>query len=70
MRAGEEEGDRGWDGWQKWCNAHEFEQTLGDNEGQETLACYSLWGQLESDKTEWLNNNNNRSIEGLKKKKG
>ena len=30
-------------------NGDEFEQTLGDNEGQESLACCSLWGQKESD---------------------
>ena len=25
-------------------NGHEFEQTLGDNEGQRRLMCYSSWG--------------------------
>ena len=25
-------------------NGHEFEQTLGDSEGQGSLVCYSLWG--------------------------
>ena len=25
-------------------NRHEFEQTLGDSEGLESLACYSSWG--------------------------
>ena len=24
-------------------NGHEFEQTLGDSEGQGSLKCYSLW---------------------------
>ena len=37
----------------------EFEQTLGDGEGQESLMCCSTWGHKESDKTEWLNNNSN-----------
>ena len=30
----------------------EFEQTLGDGEGQGSLACYSPWGCKESDTTE------------------
>ena len=34
----------------------EFEQTLGDSEGQESLACCSPWGGKESDRTERLNN--------------
>ena len=29
-------------GWHHWLNGHEFEQTLGDSEGQGSLACYSL----------------------------
>ena len=32
-------------------------QTLGDNEGQGSLACCSPWGPKESDTTERLNNN-------------
>ena len=39
-------------------NGQEFEQTVGDNEGQGSLACYSPWGYKESDMTEWLKNNN------------
>ena len=35
---------------------HQFEQTPGDNEGQESLACCSPWGHKESDMTERLNN--------------
>ena len=27
-------------GWHHWLNGHEFEQTLGDTEGQGSLACY------------------------------
>ena len=27
----------------------EFEQTLGDNEGQGSLVCYSPWSHKESD---------------------
>ena len=40
-------------------NKHEFEQTLGDGEGQGSLACCSLWGNKESDMIQQLNNNNN-----------
>jgi len=31
-------------GWHHWVNGHEFEQTLGDGEGQGGLACCSPWG--------------------------
>ena len=37
--------------WHHWLNEHEFEQTLGDGEGQGTLACWSPWGHKELDKT-------------------
>ena len=30
---------------------HEFEQTLGDSEGQWSLACCSLWDHKESNMT-------------------
>ena len=30
-------------GWCYWLNGHEFEQTLGDTEGQGSLACCGLW---------------------------
>ena len=39
-------------------NGHEFEQALGDGEGQRSLGCCSPWGHKESDMTEWLNNKN------------
>ena len=39
-----------------WLTGHEFEQTLGDREGQGSLACCSLWGHKELDMTYWLNN--------------
>ena len=32
-----------------WLSGHEFEQTQGDSEGQESLACRSSWGCKESD---------------------
>ena len=34
-----------------WLNGHEFEQTLGDGEGQGSLACWSPLGCKESDMT-------------------
>ena len=36
---------------------HELGQTLGDGEGQGSLACCSPWGCKESDMTERLSNN-------------
>ena len=51
-------------GWHHRLNAHEFEQALGDSEGQGSLvfsawcgglACCSPWGHRESDMTERLN---------------
>ena len=32
-------------GWHRWLNGHEFEQILGDSEGQGSLACCSPWGR-------------------------
>ena len=42
-------------GWHHRLNVHEFEQTLGDGEGQGCLACCSSCGRKESDTTERLN---------------
>ena len=42
-------------GWHHLLDGHEFEQALGDGDGQGGLACCSLWGCRESDVTEWLN---------------
>ena len=44
-------------GWHHQLNGDEFEQTLGDSEGQGNLVCCSPWGCKELDTTEWLNNN-------------
>ena len=49
-------------GWHHQFNGHEFEQTLGDSEGQGSLVCYSPWGHKESDRAEWLNNNNDPAV--------
>ena len=45
-------------GWHHRLNRHEFEQTLGNDEGQESLVCCSPWGRKESDMNEQLNSNN------------
>ena len=45
-------------GCHHWLEGREFEQLLGDSEGQGSLACYSPWGHKESDTTEWLNKSN------------
>ena len=39
-------------GWHHQLNGHEFEQALGDGEGQGGLVFCSLWGHRESDRTE------------------
>ena len=41
-------------GWHHQLNEHEFEQGLGDSEGQGSLVCCSPWGCNESDTTEQL----------------
>ena len=54
-------------GWHHCLNGHEFEQTLGDSEGQGSLACYSPWGHKESDMIQQLKNNNNSMTKSLNK---
>ena len=46
-------------GWHHQLNGREFEQALGDGEGQGNLACCSPWGCKELEMTERLNNDNN-----------
>ena len=38
-------------GWHHQFNGHEFEQTLGDSEGQGSLTCCSPLGLQELDTT-------------------
>ena len=45
-------------GWHHWHNVHELGQTLGDGEGQGSLACCHPWGCEELDMTWQLNNSN------------
>ena len=33
-------------GWHHLLDGHEFEQALGDGEGQRSLECYSRWGRM------------------------
>ena len=49
-------------GWHHRLNGYEFEQTLGNSEGQESLEVCSPWDHKESDRTEQLNKNNNGKI--------
>ena len=44
-------------GWHHRLNEHEFEQTLGDGEGEGSLVCCCPWGCKELDPMEQLNNN-------------
>ena len=44
--------------WLDSISGHESEQTLGDSEGQRSLACWSPWSPKELDITSLLNNNN------------
>ena len=52
--------------WHHQLNGYEFQQTLGDGEGQGSLECCSPWGHEKSDTTEQWNDNNrqeNRKVE-------
>ena len=40
-------------GWHHWLNGHEFEQTPGDGEGQESLVCCLPLDCKELDTIEW-----------------
>ena len=42
-------------GWHHRLKGHDFEQALGDSEGQGSLVCCSPWGCKESETTEGLN---------------
>ena len=44
-------------GWHHQFSEHEFEQALGNGEGQGSLACCSPWGYKQSNTTKQLNNN-------------
>ena len=67
LKAGGEEGNRGWDGWMvsltKW--AWVWAKSTRDSKGQGSLACYSPWG---SESWTWLSNWITTSKEKKKKK--
>ena len=51
-------------GWHHQLDGLEFDQTLGDGEGQGSLLSCNPWSCKKSDMTERLrNNNNHRTIE-------
>ena len=48
--------ENGWNemvGWHHWLNGLEFEQAVGDSEGQGSLACYSPGSCKEPDNYSW-----------------
>ena len=57
LKAGGQGDNRGWDGWiwHHQRDGHEFEQALGVDNGQKSLACCRPRDHEESDMTEWLN---------------
>ena len=57
IEGGRRRGQQRMVGWHRRLSGHEFEQTLGDREGQRSLACCSPWGHKESGTTERLTNN-------------
>ena len=50
-------------GWYHQLNGHEFEQALGDGDGQGGLVCCSPWGHKVLDTNERPNNKNMHSNE-------
>ena len=57
-------------GWHHWLNGHEFEQPLGDGEGQGSLVCCSPWAAKSRMWLSEMNNNNrgNGKDTGMKSK--
>ena len=49
-------------GWHHQLNGHEFEQALGDGDGQGSVACCSPWGHKKLGTIEQLNNNVTESL--------
>ena len=49
-------------GWHHQLNGHEFEETLGVDDGQGGHECSSPWGPKQSDMTEQLNRNDGHLI--------
>ena len=57
-------------GWHHQPNGYEFQQTLGDSEGQGNLALCSPWGHKVSDTTEQLNNDREGPLIEAKVRRG
>ena len=51
-------------GWHHQLNGHQFQQALGDSEGQGNLECCSPWGHEVLDMTERLNDNEQQEVRG------
>ena len=51
--------------WHHSLSGHEFEQTLGNSEGQRSLVCCSSWGHNELDTSERMNNNNKDKLDSF-----
>ena len=49
-------------GWHHQLNGQDFDQTLGDGDGQGSLVCCSPWGRKELNMTERLNDNKEKYI--------
>ena len=41
-------------GWHHWLKGHEFEQTPGGREGQESLVCCSPWDHKDTQLSDWI----------------
>ena len=54
-------------GWHYRLNRHEFEQALGNGEGNGSLAYFSPWGHKELNMTERLNNNKDKPANSYEK---
>ena len=55
-------------GWHDQLYGHEFEQALGESEGQGSLASCIQWGCKKLDITERLNNKSNAEISSITKR--
>ena len=53
-------------GWHHRLNGQEFEQALGDGQGQGSLVGCNPWGCKESDTSELLNNNDKYSSDRIR----
>ena len=52
-------------GWNHRLSGCEFEQALGDGEGQGNLVWCSQWGRKEQDTIKWLNDNKIANMDNM-----